>query len=210
MIKVQEEDFSLTDEIIFLKKRCNNIGALSTFIGIVRDKREDEKLISMTLEHYPGMTEKMLNKINTEALSRWDLLDTTIIHRYGKLLPGEQIVLVITASKHSTADGIGGDLIDPNKIRAKVLSPYEKQFLDDMDQDPFGVSSAQFEAEIYKDLFDKRIINIESTINSLENVEAVNVDIDQKSVEVNSSSDLDLSLVSNMLDEQGYTVVESS
>ena len=54
----------------------------------------------MTLEHYPGMTEKMLNKINSEALSRWDLLDTTIIHRYGKLLPGEQIVLVITASKH--------------------------------------------------------------------------------------------------------------
>ena len=49
MIKVQEEDFSLTDEITFLKKRCNNIGALSTFIGIVRDKREDEKLISMTL-----------------------------------------------------------------------------------------------------------------------------------------------------------------
>ena len=100
MIKVQEDDFSLTDEIIFLKKRCTNIGALSTFIGIVRDKREDEELMSMTLEHYPGMTEKMLNKINTEALNRWDLLDTTIIHRYGKLLPGEQIVLVITASKH--------------------------------------------------------------------------------------------------------------
>jgi molybdopterin synthase catalytic subunit len=100
VIKVQEEDFSLIDEITFLKKRCKNIGALSTFIGIVRDKREDEKLVSMTLEHYPGMTEKMLNKINTEALSRWDLLDTTIIHRYGKLLPGEQIVLVITASKH--------------------------------------------------------------------------------------------------------------
>ena len=90
MIKVQEEDFSLTDEITFIKKRCNNIGALSTFIGIVRHKRDDEKLVSMTLEHYPGMTEKMLNKINTEALSRWDLLDTTIIHRYGKLLPGEQ------------------------------------------------------------------------------------------------------------------------
>ena len=100
MIKVQEEDFSLTDEITFLKKRCNNIGALSTFIGIVRNKRENEKLVSMTLEHYPGMTEKMLNKINNEALKRWDLLDTTIIHRYGKLLPGEQIVLVITASKH--------------------------------------------------------------------------------------------------------------
>ena len=100
MIKVQEDVFSLTDEIIFLIKRCTNIGALSTFIGIVRDKRADEKLVSMRLEHYPGMTEKMLNKIDTEALSRWDLLDTTIIHRYGKLLPGEQIVLVITASKH--------------------------------------------------------------------------------------------------------------
>ena len=100
MIKVQEDDFSLTDEITSLKKRCSNIGALSTFIGIVRDKRENEKLISMILEHYPGMTEKMLNKINNEALNRWDLLDTTIIHRYGELLPGEQIVLVITASKH--------------------------------------------------------------------------------------------------------------
>ena len=82
------------------------------------------------------------------------------------IIRGKIASYIITASKQSTADGIGGDLIDPNKIRAKVLSPYEKQFLDDMDQDPFGVSSAQFEAEIYKDLFDKRIINIESTINS--------------------------------------------
>ncbi len=100
MIKVQKNDFSLNDEMALLKKRCNNIGALSSFIGIVRDKREDEKLLSMTLEHYPGMTEKMLNKINDEAINRWDLLGTTIIHRYGKLLPGDQIVLVISASKH--------------------------------------------------------------------------------------------------------------
>lgn len=82
------------------------------------------------------------------------------------IIRGKIASYIITASKQSTADGIGGDLIDPNKIREKVLSPYEKQFLDDMDQDPFGVSSAQFEAEIYKDLFDKRIINIESTIDS--------------------------------------------
>ena len=101
MIKVQEEDFSLTDEITFLKKRCTNIGALSTFIGIVRDKREDEKLVSMTLEHYPGMTEKMLDKINTEALNRWDLLDTTIIHRYGKLLPA------------NAPTGLVGSALDP-------------------------------------------------------------------------------------------------
>ena len=100
MIKVQEEDFSLTDEITFIKKRCNNIGALSTFIGVVRDKREDEKLVSMTLEHYPGMTEKMLNEIDNEAKERWDLIETKIIHRYGELFPGDQIVLVITASEH--------------------------------------------------------------------------------------------------------------
>ena len=82
------------------EKRCKNIGALSSFIGIVRDKRENKDLISMTLEHYPGMSEKMLNKINIEANTRWNLLGTTIIHRYGEIFPGDQIVLVITASKH--------------------------------------------------------------------------------------------------------------
>jgi len=100
MIIVQKNDFSLTDEIALIRKRSENIGAISTFIGIVRDKRENQDLISMTLEHYPGMTEKMLNKINNEANNRWDLIDTTIIHRFGELLPGDQIVLVITASKH--------------------------------------------------------------------------------------------------------------
>ena len=100
MIKVQENNFSITDEVTLLRERCNNIGALSSFIVIVRDKRENKDLISMTLEHYPGMTEKMLNKINIEAHSRWNLLGSTIIHRYGELLPGDQIVLVITASKH--------------------------------------------------------------------------------------------------------------
>ena len=100
MIKVQIENFSLESEISKLLEKNSNVGAISSFIGVVRNKYKDKDLVSMTLEHYPGMTEKMLNKINTEALSRWDLLDTTIIHRYGKLLPGEQIVLVITASKH--------------------------------------------------------------------------------------------------------------
>lgn len=100
MIKVQKYDFSLEEEIQSLKKRCNNVGALSSFIGIVRDRRNSEKLISMTLEHYPGMTEKMLNEIENEALKRWDIIGTTIIHRYGELFPGDQIVLVITASKH--------------------------------------------------------------------------------------------------------------
>ncbi len=100
MIKVQQKDFSLEDEINLLKKINKNIGAISTFIGIVRNKRKNEELISMTLEHYPKMAETMLIKIEEEAHKRWDLLDTLIIHRFGELFPGDQIVLVVTLSKH--------------------------------------------------------------------------------------------------------------
>ena len=100
MIKVQKENFSLTDEITFLKKRCTNIGALSTFIGIVRDKREDEKLVSMTLEHYPGMTESEIEKIVFESSQRWELTGITVIHRVGNLKPSDQIVFVGVSSKH--------------------------------------------------------------------------------------------------------------
>ena len=100
MIKVQRDDFSINDEINAVNKRYKNIGALISFIGTVRQKRKTEDLISMTLEHYPGMSEKILNKIENEAMSRWDLLGCTIIHRYGELRPGDQIVLVITVSKH--------------------------------------------------------------------------------------------------------------
>ena len=100
MIKVQLEDFYIDKEINNLLEKNNNVGALSSFMGIVRDKAKDKNLISMTLEHYPGMTEKMLKKIEAEALSRWKLLDSLIIHRYGELFPGDRIVLVITLSKH--------------------------------------------------------------------------------------------------------------
>ena len=100
MISVQKEDFSIDKEIFKIRNKFLNIGAISSFIGTVRDKRLDDKLISMTLEHYPGMTEKMIKKIEDIALKKWELLGTTIIHRYGELFPGEQIVLVITASKH--------------------------------------------------------------------------------------------------------------
>ena len=100
MIKVQENDFSLTDEITFIKKRCINIGALSTFIGMVRNKREDEKLVSMTLEHYPGMTESEIEKIIFESSQRWELTGVTVIHRVGNLKPSDQIVFVGVSSKH--------------------------------------------------------------------------------------------------------------
>ena len=100
MIKVQTQNFSIENEINQLLHRNSNVGAISSFVGVVRNKFRDKDLISMTLEHYPGMTEKMLKKIEDEAISRWNLLDTLIIHRYGELFPGNNIVLVITLSKH--------------------------------------------------------------------------------------------------------------
>ena len=99
MIKVQKEDFSLDNELKMLFSKNNNIGAVSNFIGIVRNKAKDQELVSMTLEHYWDDRD-MLEKIEKEALSRWKLLDSLIIHRYGELFASENIVLVITLSKH--------------------------------------------------------------------------------------------------------------
>ena len=99
MIKVQENDFDVNLEIKKITSQNKNIGGVGLFIGIVRDD-DDKKLKSMTLEHYPIMTENMLEKINLEAKNRWKLIDSIIIHRYGKLYPGDQIVLVATFSQH--------------------------------------------------------------------------------------------------------------
>ena len=100
MIKVQSEDFSIEKETKKLLYKNENVGAVSSFIGIVRDKAKEKDLISMTLEHYPGMAQTMLKNIEKQAFLRWDLLDSLIIHRHGKLYPGDNIVLVITLSKH--------------------------------------------------------------------------------------------------------------
>ena len=103
MIRVQEEDFDIGSEIKKLTGDNHNIGAVASFLGLVRDIASDEEISAMTLEHYPGMTEKMLAEIESEANQRWDLDATLIIHRYGRMEPGEQIVLVITCSKHRKA-----------------------------------------------------------------------------------------------------------
>jgi len=99
MIKVQVNDFDINLEIKKITSHNKNIGGIGSFIGIVRGN-DDENLKSMTLEHYPIMTEKMLEKINSKAKNRWKLIDSLIIHRYGKLYPGDQIVLVATFSQH--------------------------------------------------------------------------------------------------------------
>jgi molybdopterin synthase catalytic subunit len=96
MIRVQREDFDLGREVAALTHGNTRIGGLATFVGIVRD-------VPMTLEHYPGMTERKLAEIEEEARRRWQLEASLVIHRYGRLEPGAQIVLVATAAEHRAA-----------------------------------------------------------------------------------------------------------
>jgi molybdopterin synthase catalytic subunit len=98
-IVVQTEDFDLTNEVELIKSTNSNLGAVVSFIGTVRDL-EGESLVSLTLEHYPRMTEKSLSSIVDKARKKWELESITVIHRVGTLSVGDQIVLVITSSKH--------------------------------------------------------------------------------------------------------------
>jgi molybdopterin synthase catalytic subunit len=99
-VSVQAGDFDVGAEIKALSDGRSDIGAVVTFTGLVRDMAGGEKIADMELEHYPGMTEKALAKIESEANARWELQASRIIHRYGKMEPGAQIVLVATASPH--------------------------------------------------------------------------------------------------------------
>lgn len=101
-IIVQTEDFDLTSEVELIKSTNSSIGAVVSFIGTVRDLTS-ESLVSLTLEHYPGMTEKSLKSIADKARKKWEIESVTIIHRVGTLGIGDQIVLVITSSKHRQA-----------------------------------------------------------------------------------------------------------
>ena len=103
MIRVQREDFDVGAEIERLSQGRHGIGGIVSFLGVVRQNARGPKLTSMTLEHYPGMTEKQLAAIETQARERWPLEDVLIVHRYGRLSLGERIVLVVTASSHRQA-----------------------------------------------------------------------------------------------------------
>ena len=98
-VAVQEEDFSLGDEAAALLAACPGAGGLGAFVGVVRSL-PGEPVAALVLEHYPAMTLPALNRIATEAEARFDLLGCTVIHRHGRLSPGEQIVLVLAASAH--------------------------------------------------------------------------------------------------------------
>ena len=102
MIRVETQDFDIGAEVKALTKGRTDIGAIVTFSGLVRDMN-DGAVASMELEHYPGMTEKELARIEEEAHRRWPLQASLIVHRVGRLLPGDNIVLVIAASAHREA-----------------------------------------------------------------------------------------------------------
>jgi len=103
MVRVQEAPFDPGAELAALTRGRTDVGAVASFTGLVRDVAGDQAISAMTLEHYPGMTEKQLAEIEAEANRRWPLQASLIVHRYGRMLPGEPIVLVATASEHRAA-----------------------------------------------------------------------------------------------------------
>ena len=118
-VRIQREDFDIGREVEALTHGRRDVGAVATFTGMVRDANDGSSVRSMTLEHYPGMTERALETICDEAATRWSVLDAVVVHRVGPLVPGDCIVLVAVASAH------GGDafaacefIMDYLKIRA--------------------------------------------------------------------------------------------
>ncbi len=118
-VKVQSKDFDVASEVDALASGRTDIGAIVTFTGRVRDDDKGRPIKSMTLEHYPGMTEEELSRIEADANARWPLQASLIIHRTGELSPGDNIVLVVTASAHrQAAFEAAGFLMDYLKTRA--------------------------------------------------------------------------------------------
>jgi len=99
-VRIQTPDFDLSTEIAALRAGDLEVGAIVSFVGTVRDMNEGSQVNSMELEHYAGMTEKALADIIVEAKSRWSIHEALVIHRIGKMLPGEQIVLVAVTGQH--------------------------------------------------------------------------------------------------------------
>jgi molybdopterin synthase catalytic subunit len=99
-VRIQSEDFDASREIAALRRGNPSIGAIASFIGVVRDVNDGGKVAEMTLEHYPGMTEKSIGGIIEQAKSRWSIVDALVIHRIGRLRPLDQIVLVVVTGAH--------------------------------------------------------------------------------------------------------------
>jgi molybdopterin synthase catalytic subunit len=102
-VRLQREPFDIGREVAALTRGRTDVGAVVTFTGLCRDSSGDQRITAMTLDHYPAMAQAELERLEAEALSRWPLLGSTIIHRYGRLEPGDDIVLVVTTSAHRAA-----------------------------------------------------------------------------------------------------------
>ncbi len=99
-VRIQNEDFDIGREIAALRGGNPGIGAIASFVGVVRDVNTSGRVAEMTLEHYPGMTEKSIAAIIEQAKSRWNIFDALVVHRVGALRPGDQIVLVVVTGAH--------------------------------------------------------------------------------------------------------------
>src|SRR5262245_40098596 len=99
-VRIQTQDFDAGAEIAARRGGNPAIGAVASFIGVCRDANDGERVTKMTLEHYPGMTEKALEKIVAEAKARWKVMEVLVVHRVGELMPADQIVLVVVTGAH--------------------------------------------------------------------------------------------------------------
>ena len=123
-VRLQREEFDVAAEAAALTRGRTDVGALVTFTGICRGAESGEPIAALTLEHYPGMAETEIARHVEEAKTRWPLMGVTVIHRYGRIAPGENIVLVVTASSHREAAFAAAEfLMDYLKTRA----PFWKQ-----------------------------------------------------------------------------------
>ena len=123
-VRIQEDDFDVGAELAALQGDRTDVGAVASFVGCVRGHTREDDVSALTLEHYPGMAESEIARHVEEAQSRWPLLGLTVIHRYGRIPPGENIVLVVTASSHREAAFAAAEfLMDYLKTRA----PFWKQ-----------------------------------------------------------------------------------
>lgn len=139
-VSVQHEDFDVGAEIARLGEGRLDVGAVASFVGLVRDANDGSGVRAMTLEHYPGMTERALEKIVREAEARWQLLGVTVIHRVGPLSPTDPIVLVAVASAHRQEAFQACEFImDYLKTRApfwkKEVTPEGERWVDARDSD---------------------------------------------------------------------------
>jgi molybdopterin synthase catalytic subunit len=126
-IRLQREDFDAAAEAALLTRGRTDIGAVVTFTGVCRGSEAGEPIAALTLEHYPDMAEAEIARHVEEAQARWPLLGVTVIHRYGRIAPGENIVLVVAASSHRQAAFSAAEfLMDYLKTRAPFWKQVER------------------------------------------------------------------------------------